>query len=53
MTDKRVMVSIPIRDGEVRMRDLRDFVEVTDDAAEIDVALVLSDELRWEAPDVA
>jgi hypothetical protein len=45
-----VQVSIPIQpDGRVLMRDLRDFVEATDDRPETDVVHVLDDEIRYEA----
>lgn len=40
-------VSIPICDGRVKMQDLRDFCEATDDAPETASALVLADELQY------
>lgn len=48
-TEKRRMVSIPINPaGLVKMRDLRDFVEATEDVPEDYYASVESDEIRYE-----
>jgi hypothetical protein len=47
MDDVR-LVSIPVVDGEVTMRSLRDLVEASDEAGETDTAQVLPDEIRWQ-----
>lgn len=46
--ERAVVVSVPVHDGAVTMRSLRDLVEACDEAPEDGVVLVLSDELRWE-----
>jgi hypothetical protein len=44
-----VLVSIPIQpDGRVLMRDLRDFIEATDDQPELAHVEVLPGEIRYE-----
>lgn len=43
-----VLVSIAVNNGVVTMRDLRDFVEATETAAEDAHVLVLDGEIRLE-----
>ncbi len=43
------IVSIPVNRNMIRMRDLRDLIEATEDAAESDVVYLLPGELRYEA----
>ncbi len=43
------IVSIPVSRNMIRMRDLRDMVEATEDAAESDMVHLLPGELRYEA----
>jgi hypothetical protein len=48
-TDEHDMfVSIPVRRNMIRMADLRDLVEATEEAAESDMLLLLPGELRYE-----
>jgi hypothetical protein len=50
MVDQETAVSIPIRAGGlVKLRDIRDLVEVTENADEDDVIYVLDGELQWSA----
>lgn len=49
MFEQTRMVSIPINSsGLIKLSDLRDFIEATDDAPEDVYVMVLSDELRYE-----
>lgn len=43
-----MLVSVPVNNGVVTMRDLRDFIEATDNAAEDAHVLVLDGEIRLE-----
>lgn len=48
--DNITFVSIPITRRAIRMADVRDFVEATEDVGESELAFILPGELRCELP---
>lgn len=47
MADDYEPTSVPIRDGLLKMQDIRDWVEATEDAPEDAHAVVLPDEIQY------